>query len=262
MLDAGPARLKVSHRLAAGAAPPARPGLARGAGVDALRRPGDDRLGRARARRSSRADAGSDGRPGRGRRLPEPETGPRRRARGARYRGVRIGGSVLDVYAIPTTRGVLTLVCSARNGAPEAPTWCLNGLDQITVAGARPLRPAADTAYRMRAPAVLKELDAARVRERKALRRARGPVGQQRAARSSLRSAYRTAAEELAPLAPGKRAPARVVASLRETARAYRALGAPPRRRAAGAAGPRARTAVSARRAQTLKRAASPGAAA
>ena len=131
---------------------------------------------------------------------------------------------MLDVYAIPTTRGVLTLVCSARGGETEAPTWCLNGLDQITVAGAKPLKPAADTAYRMRAPGVVKTLDSVRVRERKALRRAKGPVGQQRAARTLWR-AHRTAAEELAPLAPEKSAPARVVTSLRDTARAYRALG-------------------------------------
>ena len=56
--------------------------------------------------------------------------------------------------------------------------------DQITVAGAKPLKPAADTAYRMRAPGVIKTLDSVRVRERKALRRAKGPVGQQRAART------------------------------------------------------------------------------
>ena len=116
---------------------------------------------------------------------------------------MRSGESVLDVYAIPTTRGVLTLVCSARNGAPEAPTWCLNGLDSITVAGAKPLKPAADTAYRMRAPAVLKKLDAARVSDRKALRRAKGPVGQQRAA-TRLYRAHLAAAEMLAPLAPDK----------------------------------------------------------
>jgi hypothetical protein len=164
---------------------------------------------------------------------------------------VRAGESVLDVYAIPTTRGVLTLVCAARNGAPEAPTWCLNGLDQITVAGAQPIEADAGTAYRMRAPATLKELDAVRVRERVALRRAQGPVGQRRAAQTLWR-AYVEAAAELAPLAPKGEPPALVVASLRETARTYRALGEAAQRRS-DRAWARARTAV-ARAEKTLRR--------
>ncbi|HEX6025965.1 MAG TPA: hypothetical protein VFZ00_28495, partial [Solirubrobacter sp.] len=167
------------------------------------------------------------------------------------YRGVRSGESVLDVYAIPTTRGVLTLVCRARSGAPEAPTWCLNGLDSITVSGAQPLKPAPDTAYRLRAPAVLKELDGVRVSQRKALRRAKGPVGQERAAMRLYR-AHVAAANKLAPLAPDKSAPERLVASLRETARAYRALGRAADRRSKRAWA-RARSQV-ARAEKTLKR--------
>ena len=50
------------------------------------------------------------------------------------------GGTILDVYAIPTTRGVLTLVCTGAAPA-EAPTRCLDGLEQITVAGRAALRP-------------------------------------------------------------------------------------------------------------------------
>jgi hypothetical protein len=166
------------------------------------------------------------------------------------YRGVRAGDKVLDVYAIPTTRGVLTLVCTARGDAAEAPTWCLNGLDQITVEGARPLKPDAGTAYRMRAPDTLKTLDTSRVSERVALRRAKGPVGQERAARTLWR-AYAGAAEELAPLAP-EGAPALVVSSLRSTARAYRALGNAADRRSKRAWA-RAKTAVS-KAERTLKR--------
>ena len=66
--------------------------------------------------------------------------------------------------------------------------------------------------------------------DRKALRRAKGPVGQQRAA-TRLYRAHLAAAEMLAPLAPDKSAPASVVASLRDTARAYRGLGDAARRR-------------------------------
>ena len=73
--------------------------------------------------------------------LPRPEKARVVGLEARAYRGVRTGDAVLDVYAIPTTRGVLTIVCAARSGGPEAPTWCLNGLDQITVAGARPITP-------------------------------------------------------------------------------------------------------------------------
>jgi hypothetical protein len=139
------------------------------------------------------------------------------------YRGVRTGDFVLDIYAIPTTRGVLTLVCAARSGAEESPTWCLEGLDQVTVEGARPVTLNDSTAYRMRAPSTMKGLDAVRVRERVALRRANGPVGQARAAKT-LWLAYASAADELEPLAPKGGPAATVVVALRDTARAYRKL--------------------------------------
>jgi hypothetical protein len=223
VLDAGPARLKVSTDWARVRNPPQVPGLGEPpawtpyAGLAttvsvALVPPDDPALLPGDLVRA--ADGG----------LPRPERARVVGLEARAYRGVRTGESVLDVYAIPTTRGILTLVCSAGNDGPEAPTWCLNGLDSITVAGAQPLKPAADTAYRMRAPAVLKKLDATRVSERKALRKARGPVGQMRAAKTLWR-AHRTAAETLAPLAPGDSAPARVVTALRSTARAYRSLG-------------------------------------
>jgi hypothetical protein len=140
------------------------------------------------------------------------------------YRGVVVSDSVLDIYAIPTTRGILTLVCTARAGAEASPTWCLEGLDQITVAGARPITLNDATAYRMRAPETMKKLDSVRVSERIALRRARGPIGQERAARA-LRQAYFAAADELAPLAPKGEPSEDVVDALRDAGRAYRKLG-------------------------------------
>ena len=222
-LRAGPARLKVSTDWAEVRRPPTLPGLAGAPAwtpysglattVSVALVPADDQALMPSKMVESLGGA-----------LPRPERARVVGLEARAYRGVRSGQSVLDVYAIPTTRGVLTLVCSARTGAPEAPTWCLNGLDSITVSGAQPLKPAADTAYRMRAPAVLKKLDAARVSERKALRRAKGPVGQERSAMRLYR-AHRAAAEALGPLAPDKSAPERLVTSLRDTARAYRALG-------------------------------------
>jgi hypothetical protein len=62
-----------------------------------------------------------------------------------------------------------------------------------------------------------------RVRERVALRRAKGPVGQERAAKT-LWLAYASAADELGPLAPKGEPAEKVVVALRDTARAYRKL--------------------------------------
>jgi hypothetical protein len=139
------------------------------------------------------------------------------------YHGVRSGQSLLDVYAIPTTRGVLTLVCTASGNASEAPAWCLNGLDGVTVNGARPVMPAPDTAYRLGAPPVLRPLDRARVRQRRALRAAHLYGGQGRAARA-LATAYAAAARELAPLVPSSGPAAAVPGALRNAAGAYGGL--------------------------------------
>jgi hypothetical protein len=229
VLDAGPARLKVSTGWERVSRPPALPGLdgapawtpyaGLATTVSIALVPADDPA-LVPAALVKAAEGG----------LPKPEKARVVGLEARAYRGVHTGDSVLDVYAIPTTRGVLTLVCAARNGGTEAPTWCLNGLDQITVEGAKPIAPDAGTAYRMHAPARLKALDAARVRERVALRRSKGPVGQERAART-LWKAYGDAAGELAPFASAGEPSFRVVAALRTTARAYRALGDAAHRR-------------------------------
>jgi hypothetical protein len=229
LLDAGPARLKVPTGWERASRPPALPGLdgapawtpyaGLSTTVSIALVPADDPA-LVPAAMVKAAEGG----------LPKPEKARVVGLEARAYRGVHTGDSVLDVYAIPTTRGVLTLVCAARNGGAEAPTWCLNGLDQITVEGAKPITPDAGTAYRMRAPTMLKALDAARVRERVALRRSKGPVGQERAARA-LSKAYGDAAGALAPFAAAGEPSVRVVAALRDTARAYRALGDAAHRR-------------------------------
>src|SRR4051812_15643013 len=145
--------------------------------------------------------------------LPRAETAKVVGLQARAYRGLRANGSVLDVYAIPTTRGVLTLVCTAGSGGP-APAWCLSGLDQITVSGASPLKPAADTAYRMRAPEILRTLDKSRVRGRRTLHGAERANGQERAARA-LAADYKRAAVALAPLAPRAGPAAKVPHALR-----------------------------------------------
>ena len=229
VLTAGPARLRVSSDWERAARPPAVPGLAGAPAftpydglattVSVALLPADDPA-LVPAALVKAAEGG----------LPKPEKARVVGLEARAYRGIRTGDSVLDVYAIPTTRGVLTLVCTARNGGTEAPTWCLNGLDQITVDGAQPIAPKAGTAFDLRAPETLKGLDEARVRERTALRRSKGPVGQERAART-LWKAYGDAAAELAPYAAAGEPSVEVVAALRETARAYRALGDAAHRR-------------------------------
>jgi hypothetical protein len=139
------------------------------------------------------------------------------------YRTVHSGSSVLDIYAVPTTRGVLTLVCTAGGNASEAPAWCLNGLDQVTVEGARPLKITPDSAYRLGASAALKPLDRARVRQRAALHAARRYDAQGRAA-AALSAAYASAVRRVAPLAPASGAAAAVPGALRNAAGAYHAL--------------------------------------
>jgi hypothetical protein len=242
VLNAGPARLKVSSGWQAAKRPPALPGLESArtwapysglaTTVSVALVPADHA-----ALVPSQLVAAAEGG------LPRPEKARVVGLEARAYRGVVAAGNVLDIYAIPTTRGVLTLACAARSGAQEAPTWCLSGLEQITVEDAQPLKPEDATAYRLRAPQLLKALDEVRVSQRVALRRAKGPVGQERAARALYRS-YLEAADALAPLAPEGEPPANVVAALREAARAYRALGDAAERRSKRAWA-RGRTAVS-----------------
>src|SRR6185503_20273724 len=73
------------------------------------------------------------------------------------------------------------------------------------------------------APETMKKLDSVRVREREALRRAEGPVGQKRAALALYR-AYGDAAAELTPLGVKGEPSEAVALALRDTARAYRKL--------------------------------------
>jgi hypothetical protein len=219
VLRAGPARLRVSVPWTPAKRPPAVPGLADApawtpyAGitttVSVALLPAQDA--------SLLPGALAQGK------LPKPETAKLGGVQAHAYRGLRSGDSVLDVYVVPTTRGVLTLACAAAAQTPEAPAWCLNGLEQITVDGARPLRPAADTAYRLGAPVLLRTLDGARVRNRRALRAAHLYVGQARAARG-LAATYQAAARAVAPLAPASGAAAAVPGALRTAAAAYGGL--------------------------------------
>ena len=140
-------------RLGAGAPAAGAAGARQRARLHALPGPDDDRVGRARARGHRRrwcpprwCDKANGG-------LPKAETAKRRRPAGARLPrrpDRRLGARHLRD---PDHARRADLVCTARSGGREAsPTWCLEGLDQITVDGARPITLNDATAYRMRAP--------------------------------------------------------------------------------------------------------------
>ena len=223
VLDAGPARLKVSTDWAAGARAPVLPGLDNAPAYMPYSRADDDRVGRAAAR-PTRPSLVPDALRGEGRRAAcrKAETARVVGLQARAYRGVRTGDSVLDVYAIPTTPRRADPRLHRPATAPRtAPTWCLEGSTRSRSRAPAPLSPR-PPAYRMRAPAAMKQLDAARVRERAALRRPRARSASARAA--SRLSRLRAAADGSAPLAPQTGlAAARVVTSrCATTARALR----------------------------------------
>jgi hypothetical protein len=135
------------------------------------------------------------------------------------YSGLLIGDRdwLTDVTVLPTTAGVLALVC----GSP-ADAWsvggCSGATDAISLRALPTLLPSADLALQIRLPGVLAKLDEARVRGRAALRRALTPADQARWARF-LADQHRLAAAALRPVAPPSSAS--LLARLASTARAY-----------------------------------------
>jgi hypothetical protein len=125
-----------------------------------------------------------------------------------------------DVTVLPTTGGVLAVLC----GAP-ATAWsaggCAGSAEAISLRAGPTLAPSADLALQMRLRRVISKLDEARVWGRAALRRARTPAGQARSARLLARE-HRLAAAALRPVAPPSRAS--LLERLASTARAYSVL--------------------------------------
>ena len=229
----------------------ARAARARGcAGVDAVLRPRDDGLRRAGARRRPGARARRAGQGGR-RRPAAAREGTGRRARGARlpWRPRRRRGPGRLRHPDHAWRADDRL-----RGPQRRP-----GGAHVVPERARPdhgLRCPADRARRGdRVPhAGPRGPEGARRRARAPAGRAaalEGAKGQRRAART-LWKAYVDAAGELSLLAPKGEPPARVVASLRDTGRAYRQLGDAAKKRSRRSWA-RARTVV-AKEEKTLKR--------
>jgi hypothetical protein len=159
------------------------------------------------------------------------------------YRGVatRRRALAMDVAVLPTSAGVLSVACVGTRPMLIATAGCEQNVEHISLAGARVLEPTRAVAFSLIEGSALARLGRRRDRGDRALHAARTHEVQARAL-TEVGDAYAAAAARLAPLAPGDGDRTRLVASLREAARAYRraraaaAAGAPAAYGAAGAA--------------------------
>lgn len=135
------------------------------------------------------------------------------------YSGLLIGDRnwLTDVTVLPTTAGVLALLCGSPANAWSAEA-CSGSAESISLRVGPTLLPSADLALQMRLPDVVSRLDEARVRGRAALWRARTPAGQARWSRF-LADEHRLAAAALRPVAPPSGAS--LLERLASTTRAY-----------------------------------------
>lgn len=137
------------------------------------------------------------------------------------YAALVAGPWNLDVLAMPTTTGVLTVACAAQEDG-QALLGCLDGMRSVDPARGRALRPNADLAFQRKLSALLPGLNRGRLKTGHALLKADGPVGQGAAARR-MRTLYRDAAGELHALDVA--GPTRELSSaLSATGAAYRQL--------------------------------------
>ena len=151
---------------------------------------------------------------------PKPSTGRLGGVRAWFYRGLTSGKWRLDAAVLPTSRGVVTVACAAQGNAGDIPVGCLNGVHAVSVDDAETLPPSRAVAFQLHLPAVTRALDTARVADRTAIRRAKTPGGQSRAA-ARLRTAHLEAAAQLSPLAADAPGGESLVNALRTTASAY-----------------------------------------
>jgi hypothetical protein len=115
------------------------------------------------------------------------------------YPAVHADGIAVDAAVIPTTRGVVTLLCEVPVDRVSMPGDCFDGVRRLVPAAA-PLPAGPATALRLRLPRVLARLDAARARDARRLRTARRAG--QTAAAGRLARVHREAAAALVPFAP------------------------------------------------------------
>jgi hypothetical protein len=155
-----------------------------------------------------------------------------------RYRDLphRTAGARMTLYAVPTSRGVATVVCLAPLVGPGALARCEAVATSLRLRGAEPQALGPTERYGAAVRRALTRLDRARATGRDALASARRPAGQADAARR-LAAAHRAAASTLAGAQPGlaeRPAHRAMLLSLQRAAAAYDGLAFAARRNASG----------------------------
>jgi hypothetical protein len=136
------------------------------------------------------------------------------------YPGVLVSRLRADIYLLQLTNGVLALTCTRPAHGPDPTEPCLDALESIAVAGARPVSPARALPLGAAATTALRALNRDRSRARAALARARTPRAQAAAA-ARLSRAHTIAAARVAPLVPVSAVATTLTAVLRQTSAAY-----------------------------------------
>jgi hypothetical protein len=147
-----------------------------------------------------------------------------------RYRLQRNDGSVLVLYAAPTTGGIATVAC-ASPAVTAVPRGCDVLASAVAVPGSQPLEPGTSAAFFSRLPATIADLEAARTKGTRELSAATRATAQAAAA-DGLARAHKAAGAALAPLADNrKRVQTAAVGALTASATAYAALASAARAR-------------------------------
>lgn len=148
-----------------------------------------------------------------------------------RYRVHRNDGSMLVLYAAPTTGGVATVACVSPTVA-AVPRGCNVLASAVAVGGAQLLEPGTSAAFFSRLRATVAGLEAARTQGMRELSAAIRSSAQAAAA-NRLARAHEAAAAALAPLAHEAKGPQiAAVGALTASASAYAALASAARARA------------------------------
>lgn len=128
-----------------------------------------------------------------------------------------------DVYAVPTSAGVATVICT---GVPAPVDECARAAEQLTLTSGGPIRPGPEAAFRSRLQTEIGALDAVRERTRRQLAVETAPADQSMTA-ERLSAAYAATEAALRPLAGSSpSAPQEIVARLHENAATYARLAA------------------------------------
>jgi hypothetical protein len=163
------------------------------------------------------------------RHLAQPPGAPERVRLGNRYWAYHYPGlattsrrETMDAYVVPTTRGIVTLVCVPQDWA--AATSCADAADAIRLTRGRPIPPSPDVAFRLTLPGVLARLNDERARGRRALATASTADQQERALRD-VAAGFRRAVAALRVVAPAAPAlPTQLIDGLERLARRYAEL--------------------------------------